>query len=102
MLDQPRQNIRQRAARLAGRDKIHINCREDAGKIAQRLGKTAAIDQGLMERVRHLLHARLLEAFFQNGQSLIEGHARLEQMPELLGKDQQLAVRNFQLLRRHG
>jgi hypothetical protein len=50
----------------------------------------------------HLLHARLLEALLQHGQTFVEGHAGFEQMPELLGKDQQLTVRDFQLRRRHG
>jgi hypothetical protein len=41
------------------------------------------------------LHARLLEALFQHRQSFIERHTGLEQMPELLGKNEQLAMRNF-------
>jgi hypothetical protein len=41
------------------------------------------------------LHARLFEALLQHRQTLIERHARFEQMPELLGENEQLTVRNF-------
>jgi hypothetical protein len=55
-----------------------------------------------VQAVRHLLHARLLESLFQDGQSFVERHAGLEEMAELLGENQQLGVRYFQLLRRWG
>src|SRR5437868_7420602 len=53
-----------------------------------------------MRRVGHLLDARLLQPFFQDRQSLVERHSRLQQMGELLGKNKQLAMRNFQGLSR--
>jgi hypothetical protein len=53
-----------------------------------------------MERMRHLLDAWLLQTFFQNRQSFVERHARLQQMSELLGENEQLTVRDFQILRR--
>ena len=51
-----------------------------------------------MQRMRHLLDARLLQTSFQNRQSFVERHARLEQMSELLGENEQLTVRDFQIL----
>src|SRR4030095_12027767 len=53
-----------------------------------------------MQRMRHLLDARLLQTFYQNRQSFVERHARLQQMSELLGENEQLTVRDFQILRR--
>src|SRR6267143_87191 len=52
-----------------------------------------------MQRMCHLLNARLLQTLFQNRQPLVERHARLEQMSELLGENEQLTVRDFQILR---
>src|SRR6266850_4525627 len=52
-----------------------------------------------MQRMCHLLDARLLQTLFQNRQPLVERHARLEQMSELLGENEQLTVRDFQILR---
>src|SRR5437016_8110230 len=52
-----------------------------------------------MQRSRHLLHARLLEPFFQDRQSLVQRHAGLEQMRELFRENEQLTLRNFQSLR---
>src|SRR5438067_9496524 len=49
-----------------------------------------------MQRVGHLLDARLRQPVFQNRQSLVERHSRLQQMGELLGKTKSLTVRNFQ------
>ena len=43
----------------------------------------------------------MLEALLQNTEAFIQGHARLLQMRELLGKNEQLTVRNFQRLRRN-
>jgi hypothetical protein len=37
----------------------------------------------------------MLEAFLQNTEPFIQGHACLLQMRELLGKNEQLTVRNF-------
>ena len=63
MLDQPEQNLRQRSARLAGSHQVYIERRENPRQLTQGLRKTAAIDQRLMQRVRHLLDARLLQTF---------------------------------------
>src|SRR4029077_1568288 len=52
-----------------------------------------------MQRMGHVLDARLLQTFFQNRQTFVERHARLEQMSELLGENEQLTVRDFQILR---
>jgi len=49
-----------------------------------------------MERVRHLMDARLLQPFLQDRQSLVECHSRFQQLGKLLGKNEQLTVRNFQ------
>ncbi len=99
MLYEPLQNLRQSAARLAGRDQVHVNGREDFREFAQRLREAAPIDQRLVQRARHLLHARMFQALLQNGQAFIERHARLEQMRELFGEDEQLRVRNLEPLR---
>ena len=95
MFHQTQQNFRQRAARFARGHQVHVKRWKNPGKIAQRLRKTPALDQPLMQPPRQLLHARLLETLFQNGQSLIERHSRLQQMSKLLGKNEQLAVWNF-------
>ena len=55
-----------------------------------------------MQRVRHLLDARMFQPFPQNRQSFVQRHAGLQQMRELLSENEQLAVRNFQALRRRG
>src|SRR5712691_10286116 len=99
MFHQSKQNIRQRAACLARRHQIHVERRKNAPTIAQRLRKTPALDQRLMKRTRHLLDARLLETLFQDRQSFVERLAGLKQMAELLSKNEQLAMGNFQLLR---
>ena len=52
-----------------------------------------------MQRVRHLLNARLLQTFFQDRQCFVERHPCLQQMGDLLRKNEQLAVGNFQSLR---
>ena len=95
MFDQAGENFGQRAAGFAGCDQVHVNRRKDAGKIPKRLRKTAAIDERLVERVCHLLQARLLEPLLQDRQSFIERHSGLEQMGELLGEDEQLVMRDF-------
>ena len=51
-----------------------------------------------MQRSRHLLQARLFETLFHDRQSLVERHSRLQQMGELLGKNEQLSVRDLQAL----
>ena len=55
-----------------------------------------------MQRVRHLLDARLFQPFLQNRQSLVQRHAGLQQMRKLLSENEQLAVWNFQAFRRRG
>ena len=55
-----------------------------------------------MQRVRHLLDARMFQPFPQNRQSLVQRHAGLQQMRKLLSENEQLAVRNFQAFRRSG
>src|ERR1700736_954152 len=52
-----------------------------------------------MQRASHLLHSRLLEPFFQDRQSFVQCHPGLKQMGELLGKNEELIVRDFQVLR---
>src|SRR5437773_11745743 len=100
MLDQSGQDFGQRATRFTGCDEVNVNWREDAGEITKRLGKTAPVDERLVQAVRHLLEARLLEALFQDGKTFVEGHSGPQEMGELLGKDEQLAVGEFQFLRR--
>ncbi len=95
VFDQARQNIGKRATRLAGGDEVHIDRRKDAREIPEGLRKAAAIHQGLVERMRHLLHFRLLQTLLEDRQPLIERHSGPEQMAKLLGKNQQLAVRDF-------
>ena len=94
VLHEPQENVGQRAARFAGRDEIDVDRWKDAREIAQRLRKTAAIDQGLMEGARHLLNAGMLEPFLENTQAFIKRHSGLEQMAKLLREDEQLCVRN--------
>jgi hypothetical protein len=48
-----------------------------------------------MERVSHLLDARLLEAFLEDGQTFVERHSGFEEMAKLFCENQQLAVWNF-------
>ena len=48
-----------------------------------------------MQRMRHLLNTGLLQALFQNRQRFVERHPRLQQMGKLLGKNEQLPVRNL-------
>lgn len=58
-----------------------------------------------MKRLRHLLNARLLQSFDQDREPLVQRHPGLEQMSQLFGENQELAVRNLQALtcrlRRH-
>ena len=95
MFHQPQQNLRQRAAGFACRHQVPVNGRENSRKLTQRLRETPAVHQRLMQHVCHLLHARLFETLFQDRQRLVERHSRLQQMCELLGEDEQLAVRNL-------
>ena len=98
VLDHARQNIGQRAARFAGADHVHIKRREDARKIAQGLRETASVNQRLMQRARHLLNARMFQPLLEHAEALVEGHAGLQEVAELLGENQQLAVRNLKVL----
>ena len=91
---QSHQDFRQRAAGLARRDQVHIKGRENSREFTKGLRKAAALDQGLMQRANHLLYARMLETFLQNTKPFIQGHARLLQMRQLFGEDEQLAVRD--------
>ena len=75
MLHQPQQNVRQRAAGFACRDHVRVKRRENSRKLTQCLRKAPAVHQGLMQRLRHLLHARLFEALHQDRQSLVECHS---------------------------
>jgi hypothetical protein len=96
---QSRQNLRQRTAGFTSRHHVYVERRKNPRELAQRSRETAAVDQCLMQCVRHLLDARMLQALFQDRQSLVERHSRLKQVAKLLGKNQQLSVRNFQILR---
>ena len=98
MLDDAGQNLGQRAARFAGADHVHVERRKDAREIAQRLRETAAIDQRLVQRARHLLHARVLQPFLENAEAFVERHPRLQKMAELLRENEQLAVRDLEIL----
>jgi hypothetical protein len=46
-----------------------------------------------------LLNARLLQTLFQDRQRFVERHSRLQQMGKLLGKNEQLAMWDFQVAR---
>src|SRR5438552_1748962 len=98
MLDDPGQNLGQRAARFAGADHADVERWKDAREITERLGETAAIDQGLVKRMCHLLDARMFQAFLQNSEAFVERHPRFQKVAELLGKDEQLAMRNLEIL----
>src|SRR5262249_40633343 len=107
VLDHARQDIRQRSARLARADHVQIKRWEDARKIAQGLGETPSVNQRLMQRTRHLLNARMFQPLLKHAEALVESHAGLQEVAELLGENQQLAVRNLKVLcrsraRRHG
>src|SRR4029077_11252938 len=102
MLDEPKQNLRHRAASLARGHQIYVQWSENSRHLTQCLRKTATVDKGLMQRMRHLLNARLLQTLSQNRQRFIERHPRLQQMRELLGENEQLPVRDFQVLRGRG
>ncbi len=52
-----------------------------------------------MQPVRHLVNTRVFQPFLQNRQTLVERHAGLQQIRELLCENEQLIVRNFQVLR---
>jgi hypothetical protein len=54
----------------------------------------------LMQTASQLLEARLLQTLFQDRQSLVERHAGMQQMRELLGEYEQLALRKLQVVRR--
>jgi hypothetical protein len=56
--------LRERTAGLTCGYQIYIQRWENSRQFAQGLRKTAAVDQGLMQRMRHLLNARLLQTFF--------------------------------------
>src|SRR5437899_8158266 len=99
MFYQPQQNIRERAARFAGGDQVHIKRWKNPRKLAQRLRETPALDQRLMQGARHLLQPRLLQAFLQDRQPLVEGHSCLKEVGQLFGENEQLAMWNLQLLR---
>src|SRR5438552_1114799 len=99
MFSEPLQNLRQLPACFARRNEIDKERWKNSRHLAQGLRKTSAVDQRLVQRPRHLLHARLLEPLFQDRQSLVQRHSSLEQMGELLGENEQLTVRNFQSLR---
>src|SRR5437762_2696846 len=66
MLDQPKQNLRQRSARLARSHEIYLERLENSWPPTRGLRKTAAIDQALVRRMRHLLNARLLQTLLRN------------------------------------
>src|SRR5205823_12445707 len=51
-----------------------------------------------MQRMRHLVNTRMFQSFIQNRQALVERHARLQQMRELLCENEQLRVWNLQVL----
>jgi len=63
--------------------------------VAERLRETSAIDQSLMQTLGHLLDSRLFQPLYQNGKTLIQGHAGLKQVSELFGEKQQLIVRDL-------
>ena len=100
MIDQPREDIGKRATRFARGHHVDVERGKDAWKIAQRLRETAPIDQRPVQRLCHLVDARMFQAFLEHRQSFVQRHARLQQMAELLGKNEQLSVGNFKILRR--
>jgi hypothetical protein len=51
----------------------------------------------LVQTLDHLLNARLLEPLLQNRQTLVEGHPGVEQVGQLLGEEQQLTMRDFEI-----
>ena len=92
---QPHQDFRQRATGLARRHQVHIKGRKNSREFTEGLRKAAAVDQRPMQGANHLLHARMLETLFQNPEPFIQGHARLLQMRQLFGEDEQLTVRDL-------
>src|SRR5204862_4439319 len=92
VLDQTVQNIGQGATGFTGRNEIHIDRWKNPGEIPKCLREAASVHQSLVKGVRHLLHLRLPQALLENGQSLVERHSRPQQVAELLGENQQLAV----------
>src|ERR1700748_1564781 len=102
MLHDAGENIRQRSARFASSDHVDVERSEDAREIAQRLRKAAAIDQRLMQSLRHLLDPRMFQPFLENAEALVQGHPGLQQVAKLLGKNQQLPMRDLEILRGSG
>jgi hypothetical protein len=51
-----------------------------------------------MQRARHLLNPRVLEPFLKNAEAFVERHPGLEQVAKLLGENEQLTVRNLEIL----
>src|SRR6516225_7728659 len=99
MFYESQQNFRKRAARFARGNQIDEQRWKNSRHFAKRLRKTAAIDQRSVQSPRHLLNPWLLEPFFQDRQSLIQGHPGLEQMRQLLCENEQLTLWNLQTLR---
>src|SRR5207253_10479986 len=69
MFHQTQQNLRQRAARLTSCHHVDVKWRENSRKLTQGLRETASVDQALMKCMRHLLDARLFQAFLQDRKS---------------------------------
>src|SRR3954453_5626192 len=55
-----------------------------------------------MQRLRHLLDARVLESLLEHAQAFIERHSGVQKVTELLRENQQLAMRHFEIARRRG
>src|SRR5439155_15807645 len=77
---------------------VDVERGKDSRKIAQRLRETAPIDQRPVQRPCHLVDARMFQAFLEHRQSFVQRHARLQQVAKLLGKNEQLSMRNFKIL----
>ena len=93
VLYQPPQNLRQRAGSLARGDHVDVERGEDAREIAHGMGETASVHQPLMQRFRETLQTRLLEPAHKNAKSLIQRHARGQEVRELLRKQKELRKR---------
>ena len=93
MLDQAREDVRQRAARLAGQDQVHVQRREDAREIAQGLRKTASVDETLVQGAGQALQIGLFETLDENAERFVEGHPGRKQIGKLLGEKQPLTMR---------
>ena len=100
MRDEALEDVAQGSAGLARGNEVDVKRRKDARIIAECLGETASVHQGLMQALRQAVQLGMLEAFLENAERFVECHARGQQMSQLLGEKVLMTV--AQSLKRAG